>query len=299
MKMEELNINDIILPPYVHIDEVIKDALNDIDAKTIKEKFGEVATDDWMKRPVNLSTLIQHIRTRDSDPFYTSKLSIYNDALSITLIPRTESVVRQLQTGKKSKLKLDDTTSKFKLLKTKDIEMTVDNSKALSFVIDYQDSYKVGSSINGMWLCGSFGVGKSYLMGALANELYQKGAEVYYIGTEHTISELKETMRYNTNNLPNKLWKLRKAEILILDDIGVESPTNWVIKEVLYDILNYRYTKNLATFFTSNYTQADYCERVGQSLGRIEGQRMLARLNSLSVEVQMGGKDRRKKAKYA
>ncbi|MEO0563321.1 MAG: ATP-binding protein, partial [Chloroflexota bacterium] len=45
--------------------------------------------------------------------------------------------------------------------------------------------------------------------------------------------------------------RVRNAEILILDDLGVENPSEWA-KEKLFQLLNHRYNKKLPTVVTTN-----------------------------------------------
>ena len=47
--------------------------------------------------------------------------------------------------------------------------------------------------------------------------------------------------------------QVKKAEILILDDIGAEQMSAWVRDEILQVILQHRMQENLPTFFTSNF----------------------------------------------
>lgn len=43
-----------------------------------------------------------------------------------------------------------------------------------------------------------------------------------------------------------------KLDLLLLDDIGAETVTNWSRDEILGTILQYRMENNLSTFITSN-----------------------------------------------
>ena len=42
------------------------------------------------------------------------------------------------------------------------------------------------------------------------------------------------------------------AEVLVLDELGAQKPTAWV-QDVLYLVMNSRYTRQLPTLFTTNY----------------------------------------------
>jgi DNA replication protein DnaC len=43
-----------------------------------------------------------------------------------------------------------------------------------------------------------------------------------------------------------------EAELLVLDELGAQKPTAWV-QDVLYLVINSRYTRRLPTLFTTNY----------------------------------------------
>lgn len=45
--------------------------------------------------------------------------------------------------------------------------------------------------------------------------------------------------------------ELKHVRLLVLDDIGTERPTDWV-REKLFELINYRYSNNLTTIYTSN-----------------------------------------------
>lgn len=62
----------------------------------------------------------------------------------------------------------------------------------------------------------------------------------------------------------------RNTRILILDDLGVETSTDFAL-QVLYLIVNYRYENELRTIVTSNYSTEELYEKVkdGRIISRI------------------------------
>jgi len=103
----------------------------------------------------------------------------------------------------------------------------------------------------GIYLYGSFGVGKSYMMGAATKELAKRGFPVLMLYTPHFFQEIKDSIRSHT--VPEKMKALKEVPVLILDDIGAESISEWVRDEVLGAILQYRMSENLPTCYTSNF----------------------------------------------
>lgn len=51
----------------------------------------------------------------------------------------------------------------------------------------------------------------------------------------------------------DKLEAIKKANVLMLDDIGAETMSSWARDEILGTILQFRMLENLPTFFTSNF----------------------------------------------
>ena len=56
------------------------------------------------------------------------------------------------------------------------------------------------------------------------------------------------------------------AELLVLDELGAQKPTPWVT-DILYLVINSRYTRRLPTLFTTNY-RLDPAAGPGPSLDR-------------------------------
>ncbi|MEL1196606.1 primosomal protein DnaI, partial [Staphylococcus epidermidis] len=59
------------------------------------------------------------------------------------------------------------------------------------------------------------------------------------------------------NNVLEKVNVIKKAPILMIDDIGADAMSAWVRDEVLGIILQYRMQEQLATFFSSNFTMTE------------------------------------------
>jgi primosomal protein DnaI len=101
-----------------------------------------------------------------------------------------------------------------------------------------------------MYISGSYGTGKTYVLAALANELAKLGHKVYFAYFPDLAREIKSSI--GDGSLEDKIEKIKKVEILMLDDIGGEHFSEFVRDEVLGPILQHRLLDNLPTFFTSN-----------------------------------------------
>ena len=61
---------------------------------------------------------------------------------------------------------------------------------------------------------------------------------------------------------------MKKCEDLSFDDVGTETPTDWV-REKFYEILNYRYEYELSTSFSTNNTNEELKIHLGKSYRRL------------------------------
>ena len=88
--------------------------------------------------------------------------------------------------------------------------------------------------------------------------------------------------------------------MLVLDELGAQTPSAWVKDTVSY-ILNYRYSENKVTIFTTNYLDAEeiMSPRKGAfySLRDRIGDQMRSRLYEMCKTIEMPGNDFRQNIK--
>ena len=90
--------------------------------------------------------------------------------------------------------------------------------------------------------------------------------------------------------IENKLTEDKTIEILMLDDIGGESPSQWVRDEILGPILQHRLLDEKPTFFSSNVAQKELMTLMtlnNQKAEMMKAARIDARIQSLSDEIEM------------
>ena len=146
-----------------------------------------------------------------------------------------------------------------------------------------------------IYLVGSFGVGKTYFLAAIANELAQLGFETTLVHVPTLSSELKSAI--GANRLEEKVEFLKTSPILMLDDIGAESNSAWFRDEILMIILEYRMMQELPTFFSSNLTIEELQEHLSVSnrgdVELLKAKRLIERVRFLSKEIFLAGENRR------
>ncbi|MCM3637175.1 primosomal protein DnaI [Sporosarcina luteola] len=147
----------------------------------------------------------------------------------------------------------------------------------------------------GLYIHGPFGTGKSYVLGALANELANRHIRTVVVYIPEFLREIKQSIQDQTLN--EKIDFVKKADVLMLDDFGAESMSAWARDEVLGTILQYRMAEKLPTFFTSNLNHDElehhltYTQRGEKEA--VKAQRLMERIKMISKPVQLKGKNRR------
>ncbi len=167
--------------------------------------------------------------------------------------------------------------------------------KAIKLAKDFVENYEPGLKQKGLFLHGPFGTGKSYLLGAIANELAQKQISSLIVYVPEFFREMKNAIGDHSVN--DKLEAIKKADVLMLDDIGAETMSSWVRDEILGTILQFRMLENLPTFFTSNYDLPGLEHHLTHSQRGEEEQlkaaRIMERIKYLAQPVKVEGKNRR------
>lgn len=136
---------------------------------------------------------------------------------------------------------------------------------------------------------GSVGVGKTYLVAAIANELINKGYKVMYISA---IDLAQLFLNYHMANVGDKemlFSPLKQADMLIIDDLGVEPIYNSITIPYLYQVLELRGMRHM--IITTNLTLEDIEARYGE--------RICSRIVDVdnSMMLRMSGDDLRWKKK--
>ncbi len=122
------------------------------------------------------------------------------------------------------------------------------------------------------WLLvtGTYGCGKTHLAAAIANTCLNEGKPVLFLNTPDLLDYLRATFSPASGTTYNERFEeIRTVPILILDDLGTESPTNWAT-EKLYQIINHRFNARLPTVITTNKDIKDMDPRVGSRLSDVD-----------------------------
>ena len=171
-----------------------------------------------------------------------------------------------------------------------DVQRITVLKRMIEFVNDYPNNLK------GLYLYGDFGVGKTFMVAALAHDLSEKrGVSSTLLHYPSFVIDAKNAI--GDGNVKTLVDEIKLAEVLILDDIGAEQSTAWVRDEILQVILQYRMQEDLPTFFTSNFNFEDLEKHFAKGKNgndeTWEARRVMERIRYLAEETRLEGVNRR------
>lgn len=120
----------------------------------------------------------------------------------------------------------------------------------------------------GMFLNGGVGIGKTYAVSCLANELMNNGVGVICTSINALLRRFKDNY---SNGISERtvLNDISSVNLLILDDLGTEQNTEW-FNSIFYEIIDTRYRSNKPLIITSNlsidHIESRYHKRVNSRI---------------------------------
>ncbi len=159
----------------------------------------------------------------------------------------------------------------------------------INWLLDFIDNYSKDSK--GLYLHGNFGCGKTYLVSATFNELAKAGFKTSII----FYPEFVRQAFYD--DFKDKFDRIKKVDLLLIDDIGAENLTAYNRDEILCPLLQYRMDNKLTTFFTSNLNMEDLKNHLSFSkkgVDEVKAGRIISRIEQLTTDLELISKNLRK-----
>ena len=143
----------------------------------------------------------------------------------------------------------------------------------------------------GLLLHGPHGVGKTHLaVGMLKEAIRRTGAHGYFFETRELLRLVRDTYNRSVEETEmDVLGPVLHADLLVLDDLGAERKSDWVL-ETLGLVVNTRYNAKRPTIFTSNLMESSDSTDV-RSFSFQLGERTRSRLLEMCDWVEIQGVD--------
>lgn len=134
----------------------------------------------------------------------------------------------------------------------------------------------------GLLLMGGCGVGKTHLAVAALLDIIHSGkpGRLLFSNFQDLIQEIQASFDQDSAATKSEILRpVLEADLLVLDELGSQKPTQFV-QDILYYVINTRYNEERATIFTTNYY-----DRAGEAKEETLEQRIGTRLRSRLAEM--------------
>ncbi|TPD56155.1 primosomal protein DnaI [Streptococcus symci] len=287
-------------PSRFHYQDLVQKIMKDPDVAAFVQQ--ESLNQDELNR--SISKFNQYITERDKflrgDTDYIAKgykpiLVMNHGYADVSYEETPELIAAEKEAAIKKRLNLINFPSSLKNVSFLDVYRDdVQRITVLKRMIEFVNDYP--NNLKGLYLYGDFGVGKSFMVAALAHDLSEKrGVSSTLLHYPSFVIDAKNAI--SDGNVKTLVDEIKLSEVLILDDIGAEQSTPWVRDEILQVILQYRMQENLPTFFTSNFNFDDLEQHFAKGKHgndeTWEARRVMERIRYLAEETRLEGVNRR------
>lgn len=284
--------------------KLIQDVLKDPDVARFIEEHREQLSPEVIER--SYAKLYEFVLEKNKfetkenmlAPGHRPQLSMGHQQIHVVYTPTRELIQKQKEAKIKSRVRSMNIPKDVREATFEKVELTAERQvavqKAYEFVENYLQSPK--SFHKGMYLQGPFGVGKTFLLGAIAYELAENGFPSTMMHFPSFAVEMKQAI--SNNNTGEILEAVKRAPILMLDDIGADSMSSWIRDDVLGVVLQYRMQEQLPTFFSSNFSmhqlETEHLRVTQRGEDEpLKAKRLMERIRYLADEIVVNGENRR------
>ena len=150
---------------------------------------------------------------------------------------------------------------------------------------DWAESYP-DSRYRDILLTGKSGLGKTFLLHAMADRLIERGRNVLIISAYRMIEMLRQNWFGNEEGAP----ELLDAEVLMIDDLGSEPLIQNVTVEQLFNLLNERQNRGRSTVISTNLDLTKFRERYTERIAsRLSDPQRCMLITLVGKDLRTGG----------
>lgn len=161
--------------------------------------------------------------------------------------------------------------------------------KVLRLCQDFAESIIKNNCKNNLLFYGAVGTGKTHLSSAIANRLVEKRKTVIYRTISQIMTSIYEA-KFNFQNQgrhPEVLEALRNVDLVIVDDLGTEKTTDFVVTE-LFELVNDRLRMGKPMLVSTNVNLSELPGRYNVRIAdRLITQSMCVEFEGTSIRQMM------------
>ncbi|MHA8138405.1 primosomal protein DnaI [Lactobacillaceae bacterium Scapto_B20] len=286
----------------VSYQQLMNDACSDPDVQAFIQKYS-ISNDVIRHSASKIYEFVQQKKkTHRADdgliPGYQPRLVFNGELIDVSYEPTLETQAKQRSSALKKRIRSIGMPKDAKRATFKKFDYDNNNYRLLVLQASMEFAERYGKETNryhqAMYLFGPFGVGKTYALGATANELAKQNVSTTMVHFPSFAAEMKQSIQDHT--LAGKLDSVKKAPVLMLDDVGADVMSRWVRDEIFALILEYRMQNELPTFFSSNLSMNEFEGMLadsGNETDRLRAKRIMQRVRYLAKEYRLNGENRR------
>ena len=178
-----------------------------------------------------------------------------------------------------------------------DYKVTADNSTAVKAAKNFLQNQQ-----GGLFFFGNPGTGKTFLASIVTQEFLKSNKSVIFGDVPTLLEVLRGSFDDKNTKITDLMDDLSTVDLLVLDDLGTEIPTEWAVERI-YSIINQRYNAEKPVIVTSNlelgklawrlnhpkktYNQKDDDEK----FPNVNGDRIISRLVGMCERIELTGRD--------
>lgn len=165
-------------------------------------------------------------------------------------------------------------------------------SKLVNYAEGFAEHFEPGTGMQGVYVFGPPGVGKTHLMLAVVNRLQERGVPSLFVRSDSLFDRMRHEIAEG-RDLEPYLDVFATAPVLFIDEFAQERANEFTM-EKQFRIVNHRFHAKLPTWFTSNYAPPDiYRKNGGDLLDTVAPLR--SRIMQMSKLGKMDGPDARQR----